>query len=325
MLLFIPVISKQAERVGGTRMKQRQHRNVITLLFILAAISLLELGTARGQVVSLPEKDAVNQAGTSAASTREETAVPSPLKETLRQQQNANKRDDGTQQAIVIGFVGGFVKHDDPKHPEVQFAAYLRDRYPSAVHAEVFSNHSGQEAFLQVLRLLDTDHDGTLTTAEKEHARIIIYGHSWGASETVSLARKLEEQGIPVLLTIQVDIIAKPGQKGSTIPPNVAKAVNFYQSRGPFHGRSEIFAADPARTKIIGSFQLSYENHPINCDNYRWYARVFNKPHNEIENDPRVWDQAASLIDSELSDRESTPLASFPSKSPFFSLVYGHP
>jgi hypothetical protein len=30
---------------------------------------------------------------------------------------------------IIIGFVGGFVSHDDAKHPEVQFAAYLRDRY----------------------------------------------------------------------------------------------------------------------------------------------------------------------------------------------------
>src|SRR5260370_36684263 len=31
---------------------------------------------------------------------------------------------------IIIGFVGGFVSQDDAKHPEVQFATYLRDRYP---------------------------------------------------------------------------------------------------------------------------------------------------------------------------------------------------
>jgi hypothetical protein len=30
---------------------------------------------------------------------------------------------------IIVGFVGGFVSQDDAKHPEVQFAAYLRDRY----------------------------------------------------------------------------------------------------------------------------------------------------------------------------------------------------
>ena len=37
---------------------------------------------------------------------------------------------------IIIGFVGGFVSRNDTKHPEVQFAAYLRDRYPS-IHADI--------------------------------------------------------------------------------------------------------------------------------------------------------------------------------------------
>src|SRR5277367_105646 len=55
---------------------------------------------------------------------------------------------------IIVGFVGGFVSPNDTKHPEVQFAAYLRDRYPS-VHVEVFGNHHGQKALHQVVRLLD--------------------------------------------------------------------------------------------------------------------------------------------------------------------------
>jgi len=46
---------------------------------------------------------------------------------------------------IVIGFVGGFVSPGDTKHPEVQFAAYLHDRYP-LIHAEVFGNHHGRKA-----------------------------------------------------------------------------------------------------------------------------------------------------------------------------------
>ncbi|PYX40155.1 MAG: hypothetical protein DMG83_27175, partial [Acidobacteria bacterium] len=195
----------------------------------------------------------------------------------------------------------GFVRRDDANHPEVQFAAYLRERYPSGVHAEVFANHEGQKALRNVLSLLDTDGDGVLTAMEKEQASVIVYGHSWGASQTVTLARELGRQGIPVLLTIQVDSIAKPGQKDSTISPNVASAINFYQPRGLLHGRSTIVAADPARTKILGNFRMTYKDRRINCDNYRWFVRVFNKPHHEIENDPRVWDQAASLIDSELS------------------------
>ena len=124
---------------------------------------------------------------------------------------------------------------------------------------------------------------------EKENARIIIYGHSWGATETVVFARELGKKGIPVLLTVQVDSIAKPGRDNSKIPANVAKAINFYQSGGPLHGRAEIFAADPAQTKIIGNLHMTYEGHTINCDNYPWFARTFNKPHHEIENDLRVW------------------------------------
>jgi hypothetical protein len=220
--------------------------------------------------------------------------------------------DSGNRKMIVIGFVGGFVRHDDAVHPEVRFATYLRKRYAPGVDAEVFGNHSGPQALQRVLRLLGTDNQNALTAAEKEQARIIIYGHSWGASETVSLARELERMGIPVLLTIQVDSISKHGDLDSTIPANVAKAVNFYQSSGLLHGRSEIHAADPARTRILGNYRMTYKHYPVNCDDYPWYARMFTKPHIEIESDPRVWERAASLIDLELSGLAVTARASSP-------------
>jgi pimeloyl-ACP methyl ester carboxylesterase len=182
----------------------------------------------------------------------------------------------------------------------------------------VFGNHNGRKAVHQVVRILDTDHDGALSRLEKEWATIIIYGHSWGATETVEFARKLEQLGVPVALTIQIDTIGKPGHKAFPVPPNVASAINFYQTRGPLHGAPEIVAADPAQTKIIGNFRMTYEDRPINCNNYRWYARVFNKPHHEIENDLRVWDEAALLIDSDLSGTASTDQSLSPSESPFF-------
>ncbi len=207
---------------------------------------------------------------------------------------------------IVIGFMGGFARSDDQKHPEVQFADYLQEHYGSDIHAEVFGNHHGKKALQEVRALLDGNGDGTLSPAEKEDARIIIYGHSWGATETVVFARELGKRGIPVLLTVQVDSIAKLSRDNSMIPANVAKAINFYQSGGPLHGRAEIFAADPAQTKIIGNLHMTYEGHSINCDNYPWFARTFNKPHHEIENDPRVWTLAASLIDSEVSTNLTT-------------------
>ncbi len=221
---------------------------------------------------------------------------------------------------VIIGFVGGFVSRNDTNHPEVQFAAYLRDRYPT-IHAEVFGNHHDHAALRSVLGLLDTDHDGVLSSLEKEQSTVIIYGHSWGATETVAFARELGQMGIPVALTIQVDTIGKPGHKALAISPNVATAINFYQAAGVLHGQPIIVAADPARTKILGNILMTYENRPINCDNYSWYSRTFNKPHHEIENDFRVWDQLATLINSDLPGTASTQPAPSPSASPFFQYL----
>jgi hypothetical protein len=121
--------------------------------------------------------------------------------------------DSARGKVIIIGFVGGFVSQDDAKHPEVQFAAYLHDRYP-LIEAEVFGNHHGRKALHEVVRMLDTDGDGVLTPNEKRESTIIIYGHSWGASETVTFAHTLGQMGIPVALTIQIDTIAKPAAVG---------------------------------------------------------------------------------------------------------------
>lgn len=86
------------------------------------------------------------------------------LRETL------GMRNMAVEKAIIIGFVGGFVRSDDMKHPEVQFAAHLREAYPPQVHAEVFANHDGKHALRRVLELLSKDRDGVLTSREKERA-----------------------------------------------------------------------------------------------------------------------------------------------------------
>jgi hypothetical protein len=224
------------------------------------------------------------------------------------------------EKVIIIGFVGGFVSHNDAKHPEVQFAAYLRHRYP-LIEAVVFGNHHGKRALRDVVRMLDSDADGVLTPNEKRESTIIIYGHSWGAAETVTFAHALEQMGIPVALTIQIDTIRKPGSRGAVIPANVASAINFYQARGPLHGLPEIVAADPKQTTILGSILMTYEDRPIDCRNYSWYARVFNKPHHEIENDFRVWDRAASLIDSNLSATTLRVQMPSPSGSAMFAYL----
>lgn len=213
-------------------------------------------------------------------------------------------------QVIVIGFVGGFVRHDDPVHSGVQLAARLRQDYPSGVYINTFENHQGDQAHREVLHLLDSNHDGALSADEKRNARVVIYGHSWGASETVTLANQLNRDGIPVLLTIQVDSVEKSGEDDSVIPPNVAQAVNFYQSDGLLHGRPAIRAADPAHTQILGNFRQDYTAKPIRCDAYPWWDRIFMKSHVEIECDPRVWKQVESLIRSKLPPPAHTASAS---------------
>lgn len=201
---------------------------------------------------------------------------------------------------IVIGFLGGFVRHDDTVHSGVQLAARLRRDHPSGVYAVTFENRRGDEAYQLILKLLDANGDGQVSNQEKQPARIIIYGISWGASQVVTLARELQAQHIPVLLTIQVDSIAKIGQNDKSIPSNVEEAVNFYQSDGILHGRAEIEAEDPAHTHILGNYRFDYRSHSIECQGYPWYDNLFTKQHTEIECDPAVWSRVESLIRSKL-------------------------
>jgi hypothetical protein len=201
---------------------------------------------------------------------------------------------------LVIGFVGGFIKHDNLVHSEVQLAARLRKAYPVGVDVETFESYHGERAREKVLNFLNTNHDQTLTPDEKSKARIIIYGHSWGGSEAITLARKLEADGIPVLLTVQVDSVSKIHENDAIIPANVVQAANFYQTNGRLHGQTGIRAADPTQTNIVGNFRFDYARSAYNCGAYPWYDRVFSKAHTQIECDPSVWNQVESLIRTEM-------------------------
>lgn len=274
---------------------------LVTLLILLPTFSS-RLGIMHGQDVS-SVVDVDPSGAASIADPCQDPLTPPALREALRLvclREQVQVTNPGTQKATILGFVGGFVKGDDAKHPEVLFARYLRSRYGSAAHVNVFGNHEGKNALQDIVLCLDTRKNGFLTATEKEQAKVILFGHSWGASQTLTIARELQRRGIPVSLTIQIDSVKKLGQDDRTVPANVAKAVNFYQRKGLTRGQPLIVAADTRRTKILGNFHMKYADRQVNCDNYRWLSRVFNKPHHQIENDPQVWDQIASFIDSEL-------------------------
>ncbi len=207
---------------------------------------------------------------------------------------------------FVFAFVGGFVHTDDSRHTEVRLIQRLREEHPNEIEGRVFRNRRHSEAYKLIRQRLDANHDGTLSAGEKQSARILLFGHSWGASAIVLLARRLERDGIPVLLTAQVDSVAKPGQNDSVIPANVRQAVNFYQPNGLIHGRAKITAADPSRTQILGNFRLTYKRDTVDCSGYPWYDLLFTRTHTEIECDPKVWNQIESLIRNQLPTTATT-------------------
>lgn len=211
-------------------------------------------------------------------------------------------RDSGHGSTIVLGFVGGFVKNDDSRHPEVQIIERLSEQKLPGVHAAVFENKRTVEAREQIVRWLDANGDGQLSATEKQEARIILFGHSWGGSGVVRLAEDLGRRGIPVLLTIQIDSVNKGWGHDCVIPANVAQAMYFYQSRGFVHGCSTIQLVDSHRTKIVGSYEFEYTKQPDECRALPWIDRHFLKTHNAMGCDPRVWSQVEDQIHAQLKD-----------------------
>jgi hypothetical protein len=204
--------------------------------------------------------------------------------------------------ALVVGFMGGFVHSDDLRHSEVQIARQIERTYGDRVQVRMFENREKAEARRFVLDWSGRGKREKRPNRGPSDPPIILFGHSWGASAVVSLARELEQQGIPISLTIQVDSVRKKGENDSVIPSNVAEAINFYQPDGMLHGRSTITAADPSRTRILGNFRFQYEKEPTECRPYPWYDRLLFKGHTAIECDPRVWSQIEAMIKVRLPE-----------------------
>lgn len=208
--------------------------------------------------------------------------------------------NQGASEAIVIGFLGGFVSHDEPHHPEVQMIRGLRQEYLGDVYFNIFENRKVGEAYKAILKRLGASGGGASLADHKRRACIVLFGHSWGASAVVALSRKLERANIPVALTIQIDSVEKPFQNDWLIPPNVVQAVNYYQTHGLVHGRQRILAADPAQTTILGNYLWVYKGDPAECHGFSWRGRLLSRGHTQIECDSEMWLQVETLVRSHL-------------------------
>ena len=208
---------------------------------------------------------------------------------------------------LVVGFMGGFVHSNDLRHSELQIARQIQSQYGDRVRVQIFENRHRADAHKWIEQQLREEDGVHSFHEERPRPRIVLFGHSWGASAVVYLARELQHDGIPVDLTIQVDSIRKNRKDDSIIPANVFQAINFYQTGGLLRGRTTITAADPSRTRILGNVRLTYEKLPRECRAYPWHDRLVFKGHTAIECDPRVWSQVEHLISMQLPADATQP------------------
>ncbi len=204
---------------------------------------------------------------------------------------------------LVLGFLGGFERWDDDHRGVRQLMLRLRDS--PGVHAESLANRRAKVADRLILRAFDRNANGKLEPAEASQARLILVGQSLGGSAALHLANRLKKRGLPVLLTVQVDSF---GLRDRVIPANVKAAANFYQHE-PFtiQGQTQIRAADPAQTRVLGNFQMHYPLLVPFPLPESWPRRLFGGAHARMEADPFVWAQVEMLVRQAATSSLFTP------------------
>ena len=204
---------------------------------------------------------------------------------------------------LVLGFLGGIERWDDENRGVRQLMLRLRES--PGIHAESLANRHGRIAERLILRAFDRNANGKLDVAECTSAKLILVGQSLGGSAVVHLAHRLRRRGMPVLLTVQVDSV---GLFDGLIPPNVRAAANFFQHEPfTFQGQSQIRAADPAQTRILGNVQMRYPLlFPFPLPE-TWPRRIFGGAHARMEADPFVWAQVEMLVRQAATSSLFTP------------------
>ena len=197
-------------------------------------------------------------------------------------------------ETLILGFVGGRDRWNNPERAVRRLALKLRSMGLPRVYAETVENTKRDLAVRLVRDAFDRDRDGRLDAQERASARLIVYGQSFGGAAVVKFSRQLDELGLPVLLTVQVDSV---GLGDRVIPPNVARAANLFQRNGwVIRGEKEIRAEDPSRTVIVGNFEYDYRDKKIDISKVSWFKKVFRFAHTKMEHDPEVWTRVEDLI-----------------------------
>jgi pimeloyl-ACP methyl ester carboxylesterase len=206
----------------------------------------------------------------------------------------AAPRPIGSEETLILGFMGGRDSWNNAEVGVGRLAARLREWEIPGVYVETVENRKRDLALRLVRESLDRNADGRLQLAERLGARIILYGQSFGGAAVVRFARQLDALGIPILLTVQVDSV---GRGDALIPGNVRAAANLYQDNGALiRGEAPIRATDSTRTEILGNFRFDYDNSDIDLSNLAWYKTVGRVAHARMDRDPTVWERVEALI-----------------------------
>ncbi len=204
---------------------------------------------------------------------------------------------------LVIGFLGGWEKWNEPHRGVRKFAMRLREKNLPGVHVETVENHRREIAVELVKKAFDRDGDGKLSAAEADKARLIIFGQSFGGAAVNKLCKELKPLGVPVLLAVQIDSV---GVDDADVPANVRRAVNFYQRDDYFfiRGERELRADDPAQTLIVGTYRYKYRGKYVDLSDGRWYQKIFRNAHVKMEQDPDLWAKIEEFILAEIQEQK---------------------
>ena len=161
---------------------------------------------------------------------------------------------------VVVGYTGGL---DTPGNPYSGIVE-IRDRLRALNHPDLcvrtFSAYTWWHGYHWVRSKFGIAGSQVLSSEELAAGpKVIVYGHSFGGWATHSLSRRLQGNGIPVVLTVQIDTV---GIKDTAVPTNVGEAANYHRKAFfPPYGQSEIYATDPGKTRILGNFYIAHVNH----------------------------------------------------------------
>lgn len=207
-------------------------------------------------------------------------------------------------ETLVLGIVGGWERWDNPARCIRRNAIVLKRKKLPGVHVETVENHRLELAHELIKKAFDFDQNEAISPAEAAGANLILFGQSLGGRAVLTLARTLNDWGVPVRLAFVIDGY---GRDPFTIPPNVATAANIFQrDHWLIKGARQLHPENPEQTQILLNRQVTYRGraHEIDTSDDLPRHRIFMGAHSTLEHDPEVWNEVIARILAAIPRRD---------------------